>query len=205
MLKLRRSTALGLAIVLIFGSSMTVSASQESNTEETMYLIDSKTGEICEGLVKEETVISQIDNEYTVSKTVDIYIPNETSEISPCVIVTDGSVTARIELSVKYTQMGKKYKLTGVNGKFQLLDSTFTLSNRLVKFTCQSDVGKGHIWTVNPTSNSFSYSGCDHWIDTGNDMEWWLGAYASCTVSRGASSWELRATEDITKNCGVSW
>ena len=205
MLKWKRCTALFWAMVLIFGSTITVSASPQISTKETLYLIDSQTGEICKGLVKEEIVTNQLNNEYTVSKTVDIYIPNDTSNISPAVEVTDGSVTARIQFSVGYTQMGKKYKLTGVTGKYQLLDSTFTLSDRLVKFTCQSNFGEGHVWTKTPTSNSFSYSGYDHWIDTGNDIAWWLGGYALCTISRGPNSWELRATEDIIKNCELSW
>ncbi len=200
MLKKKKGLLVILLAALVVGNTMTVSAAAPSQTERVMYLTNNQTGETCEVLAKETTTVKQTGNRYTVTKVAELYIPEDSSAIVPYTSITDAGATTRIHLNVDYTQSGKRYRLNGVSGRFEQLDTAFTISGRHVMYTCQSNIVDGHVWNKYPTSNSFSYSRCDHWVDTGANIEWWIGAYAECTISRGGSSWTLKATEDVIRN-----
>lgn len=205
MSKKKRFLSLVMVMVMVFSSTITVSAAPQTHTENAIYYINNQTGEKCEAIVKEEVVIKQTNNEYVISKTADIYIPDDPSGIATCSTITDNGHAASISIDIQYTKNGKKYRLTGVKGYFKLLDSSFALTERLVAYTCQSDEIKGDTWKKYPGLGNFSYSGCDHWMDTGSEISYWLGGYAVATLSRGGQSWELIAKEDVIKNVADSY
>lgn len=207
MLKKKKVVSIILAMILTMGNTATVSAAPSTyadHVEKAVYLMDSQTGEVCEALVKEDIMVEQVGNQYTLSKTTEFYLPNEdSSEISPQASVTDGGVTTRINFQVKYIQSGTHYRLTGVSGSYEQLDSSFTISNRHVKYICQTSYKLGTMEEKDISSNTFSFPGCSHWIETEYGGQWWLGGYAMCKISRGSSSWELKAVEDIITNGNV--
>lgn len=197
---LKKSLVILLLVTLILGNTITVEAANISCTEKVMYLTNDQTGKSHEVLVKETISEKQIGNHHSITKISEVYIPEEFSGIVPYTSITDGGLTTRIYLNVDYTQSGKKYRLNGVSGRFEQLDTAFTISGRHVMYTCQSNFFNGGTWDKYPSSNTFSYSGCDHWMEIGADIAWWIGAYAECTISRGNSSWTLKAVEDVIKN-----
>lgn len=198
---MKRIIVLVLCTILVFVNPMNVSAADIKESTMEIHLTDNQTGKTYEIPVSEEkSVTKQNGNTYIVTKVAEFQLPISNSTISPCTEVEDAGKTVRIKFNVKYTNSGNRYQLNGVTGWYKILDPAFSISNRLVMYTNQYNFSQGHVWEKHPSSNSFSYSATNDWIDTTEHIEYWIGGYAQCTISRGGYSWDLRATEDIIKN-----
>ena len=118
--------------------------------------------------------------------------------------VTDSGVTVRITFNVSVAQSGTKYRMTGFKVTYTPLDRAFTISNRHVKTV---DYGpnqyvnpSNYIYDYYPTSNSYSKSYSNQvWVDS-SVTPGFVGGYAECTISRGASKWSLVCRDMIVYN-----
>lgn len=191
---------LGLALAMVWlNNSVQVNAANNMSMENTFLVTNNETGETYEvPVIEKETMIKETDNQIIVTKVAEIFIPEkDETGIQPANVVTDGGVTTRITFNMAYTKSGDLYRLDGVSGKYELLDSNFTISNRKVMYISQEDYSSNSTWTKYPTSNTFSYPGSSRWIDSKNSIQYWIGGYAECTISRGSSSWNLRCPETV--------
>lgn len=198
------ATVLGLVLVMVWmNSAMKVNAANsmgmESVKEDVCLVINNETGETYEApVIEKETMVNEAGDQLIITKVAEIFIPEDgESGIQPAGVVTDGGVTTRITFNMAYTKSGDLYRLDGVSGKYELLDSNFTISNRKVMYTSQENYSSNSVWTKYPTSNTFSYPGSSRWIDSKNSIQYWIGGYAECTISRGSSSWNLRCPETV--------
>lgn len=94
-----------------------------------------------------------------------------------------------------------EYLLTSVYGGWDRSDSTVSLSNRYVAYTCQSVFHQDQVTQQEPTSNTFNYStGYDDYVADDSSTAV-LGATSSVTLKHGsASSWTLSTSANLFVN-----
>lgn len=203
---IKKITSLILALTLCFNFSTSVFAMEEPETKSLtisyITITNNDTGESYS--IENENIDTQTiyNEDGSINKTIsaDIVIPNPKTRIS----ATDVGLTGRVNLNITYQQSGDLYKLTRVYGSFELLDSAFTMTNKIVKIGNfdGSDTSKVYEYNV---GNSFSYS-FNRWVDS-SYVPSIVGAYAQCTMSRsGSGSWNIRANEfAVYKDLGISF
>lgn len=192
--------AVVLMLLLVFGNCMSVSAAGVPDTQEpvegvtTVTLTNLETGESYEVDMQDAKVVTTVCEDGSVFEqvVVEVDIPGETqSEIAPRASVTDGGSTTRITLNINYTKSGNLYRITGVTGQFERLDTAFTISNRHVRYANYHDnQSSGGIKDYKPTGNTFSYPGFSNWVDS-TSIQYIVGGYAECDITRSSSTWNL--------------
>lgn len=188
-----------LSITLLLGSCMNVFASSEEDKVQNetpttiITLTNLETGEVYSIEQENIDIVTTLNEDGSVCEQLvaDVAVPVEQEDgIAPYASVTDGGVTTRINFTINYIQSGNLYRITGVTGSFERLDTAFTISNRFVRYANYHDNESGYIKDYTPTGNSFSYPGFSNWVDT-TRIQYIVGGYAKCNISRGGSSWEL--------------
>lgn len=202
----RKIFAVVMLLILVFGNCMSVSAAVVPKTPDlaegvtTVTLTNLETGESYEVDMENAEVVTTVckDGSVTERVVVDVDIPEETQNgIAPCASVTDGGATTRITLNINYSQSGKLYRITSVTGNFERLDTAFTISNRHIRYAnYQDNQSSGHIKDYRITGNSFSYPGFSNWVDS-TAIQYIVGGYAECDITRSSSSWNLRCRHII--------
>lgn len=181
---------------------------KNTTAEYSMILTNLDTGEMVE--LSQDDLNIQISTEKDAngnikkSITADVAVPSTSSNdansnlISPYAVVTDGGVTTRLTFNLNYTQSGSLYKITSANGKFELLDSAFTISGRMVRLANYQYNETQYIRTYYP-GNTFSYPGYSNWVNI-NYGPAVVAGYAKCNITRSSSTWELRLNQYIATN-----
>lgn len=184
--------SLGLAAFVcasIIMTAMPINANAETETRElnNIVIINNDTGETY--TIDSDSADSHVvvNEDGSIDKTIiaDITIPQPKTRNS----VTDAGQTVRVTVDVSYQSSGSMYKMTSVTGSFTVLDSSFSISNRMVKIGNYDNSDWSRVYTYYP-GGSFAYY-FNYWVDSAY-VPCIVGAYVQCTMSRGGSSWSVR-------------
>ncbi len=138
-----------------------------------------------------------------------VYSTDDISPNSYGMIKTDGkwdnsySVYGYLKIIYNSRPNGNytEYLLTNVSGYWERSDSTVTIRDRYVAYTCQYVFTQNQVTWKYPTSNSFNYNtGYTKYVPNDNTTSV-LGAQSSVTLLHGsASKWTLNCEVNVFNN-----
>lgn len=112
----------------------------------------------------------------------------------------DDSLSVHAYMTMTYTNSGGYYKLTNVTGQWVIADSTVTISNRKVTYTCNHITLAPNQTTVkNPTGNSFNYN-TGYTNSITNTPTGILGMNMEVKCKHASSTWTFNFVRTIFNN-----